>query len=128
MLQNSELVVNGNSLLVGKATDTFDFDIAKRIAEFLQYHYAGFMWAVNVSSETQMIQIRNLSLSGEWGFNLHMTRVLNDTTGKLLRDAGGEILERYRVKRGAINHDKVEELPTDFAGRIIVDKSGAQYA
>lgn len=121
MLQNKELVI-------GKATDTLDFAVAKHVADTLNKHYAGFMWAVNASSETGMVQVRNLSLSGDWGFNLHMRRVQEDVSGKIIRDAGGEILERYRVKRGAINHDKVEELPTDFAGRIIVDKSGAQYA
>jgi hypothetical protein len=57
-----------------------------------------------------------------------MKRVQDDPSGKIVRDAGGEILERYRVNRGAINHDKVDELPVDFAGRVILDKSGAVYA
>jgi hypothetical protein len=117
-----------NELIIAKSTDTMDFAVAKNVADVLNKHYAGYMWAVNADSQTGMVQIRNLSLSGDWGFNLHMTKVQEDVSGKLIRDAGGEILERYRVSRGMIKHQQVDELATDFAGRALVDLTGAQYA
>jgi hypothetical protein len=117
-----------SELVIAKSTDTKDFAVAKSVADVLNKHYAGYMWAVNADSQTGMVQIRNFSLSGEWGFNLHMTKVQEDVSGKLIRDAGGEILERYRVSRGTIKHQQVDELATDFAGRALVDLTGAQYA
>lgn len=119
--------MSSSELYIAKATDTMDFAVAKQVADVLYKHYQGHMWAVNASSETGMVQIRNLSLSGDWGFNLHMSRVQEDPSGKIIRDAGGEILERYRVSRGFIKHEQIDELPTDFAGRIAVDTTGARH-
>jgi hypothetical protein len=113
-----------NEIVIGKATDLLELAIAKFVWETLMKHYAGYWWAVSINGG--MVQVRNLSLSGDWGFNIHLVKVQEDVSGKLIIAAGGEILERFRVNRGMIKHDEIEVLPIDFAGRIIVDKSGAQ--
>lgn len=115
----------GDRIVVGKHTDTLDFDHAKACAEALTKHYPGYAWAVNVSSETGMVQVRNLTLSGDWGFNIHLARINSDPSLKVVIQAGGEILERYKVKRGKIDQDEVDSLPTDFIGRHIPDTIAA---
>jgi hypothetical protein len=113
------------AIVMGKATDTLDFELAKRCAEALNQHYPGYAWAVNVDRNTGMAQVRNLTLSGEWGFNIHLVRINSDPSFKVLIQAGGEILERYRVKRGKASEDQIETLKTDVIGRFIVDSVGA---
>lgn len=90
--------------------------IAKRAAEHLHKHYPGHIWAVNV--EGSMLDVRNLMLSGNWGFRLSIPSMYSssDWDKQVLR-AGGEILERYRQRRAQIDEGAIIELPTDFAGR-----------
>ena len=37
--------------------------------------------------------------------------------------AGGEILERFKVARGRVDDERMDELPKDFAGRVLGDYS-----
>ena len=112
-------------IILGKATDTLDFELAMRCGEELHKHYPGYAWGVNVSSETGMVQVRNLTLSGEWGFNIKLITINSDPSLKLLVNAGGEILERYKVRRGRASEDQIALLKTDAIGRYDVDKVGA---
>lgn len=118
-------VLTTDALHFGKATDLADFDMAKRVGDMLNKHYPGYMWAVNVSRETGMITVQNFTLSGEWGFYLHYTKVLEDPDLKIVMRAGGEILERYKLSRGKANQDIIQELPSDLLGRIQLDRAGA---
>ena len=118
--------IKSDKIVLGKATDLADFSTAKRLTEVLMKHYPGFMWGVYANKEHGMVTVRNFTLSGEWGFMLHYDKVVEDVEDKLTIHAGGEILERYRVSRGRANGDHLDSLPTDFAGRILVDAAGAQ--
>ena len=104
--------------------EAIDISTAKVIAEALHAHYPGHMWAVNVRGEQGIATIHNLMLSGTHGYRMHLDKrySVSDlvTTAKI---GAGEILERFNVARGRINHDKMNELPTDFAGRVIGDLS-----
>ena len=110
----------------GKASNLLDFDIAKRVSEILNKHYAGYMWAVNVDSDTGMVQVRNFSLSGLWGFNLHMKKVQEDVEGKLIINAGGEILERFRVRVGQANSNQLQGMTPNAIGLLVPDTVGAK--
>lgn len=110
----------------GKASDLMDFDVAKKVTEELNKHYPGYMWGVNVSSETGMVDVRNFSLSGIWGFNLHLSKVQEDVSGNLVKWAGGEILERFRVQVGKAKQDQLKELPTNAIGIIVPDTVNAK--
>lgn len=125
MSSNSETVIKGSSFQIAKANDLMDLDVAKRCTEVLDKHYPGYLWGVNANSETGMVHVRNFTLAGEWGFNLHMQKVQEDVEGKLMKWAGGEILERFRAHRGRVKQAEVDELKTDRIGRVLVDKVGA---
>ena len=122
----TDSVIKTNGFTVGKANDLGDFDVAKKCADMLTKHYPNYAWGVNVNSETGMVQVRNLTLSGEWGFNLHLSKVVNDVDLKLVRDAGGEILERFKVRRGIANENEIDGLKKNFMGLYMPDTVGAK--
>lgn len=93
-----------------------EFMLCKRAAEALHRAYPGHLWAVSV--EGSMLDVRNLYLSGEWGFRLAIPQMYSssDWDKQVLR-AGGEILERYRQRRASVDEAAIHLLPTNFAGR-----------
>lgn len=101
-----------------------DFLMARSMAEALHAAYPGHLWAVDCSGQTGMAHVRNLALSGNMGFSLHLRAIYSASEFKreVLR-AGGEILERYRLARGRMDFAKFNTMPTDFAGRLIADTS-----
>jgi hypothetical protein len=95
---------------------------AKQIAETLHQHYPGHAWAVNVDEHNGIATIKNMMLSGHYGFVLHLPDVCSAT--QLARQAvmaGGELLERYRQRRGAINVPAILAEPVNSAGNLIPD-------
>lgn len=104
--------------------DAHDIQMAKMIAEALNSAYPGHLWAVNVRGEHGIATIHNMMLSGEWGYTLHLDKrySASETVAAAKRGAG-EILERYNVARGRANMDKMSEMKTDFAGRVLGDHS-----
>lgn len=101
-----------------------DMALSKQIAEALHKHYPNQLWGVNVEARTGLITIRNLYLAGNWGYVLKMGAIYSASA--LEKDAiraGGEILERFRMSRGAFDADKWSGAPVDFAGRLLFDKS-----
>ena len=63
--------------------------IAKEVADLLLRHYPGYLWAVSIDSRATvgMLDIRNLSLSGKWGFRFPLKQYLDgmDTRRKIMR-------------------------------------------
>lgn len=117
-----------NATLLDLAPDDratlLDMALSKQIAEALHKHYPNQLWGVNVESRTGLITIRNLYLAGNWGYQLKMGNVYSASA--LEKDAvraGGEILERFRMNRGTFDADQWSSAPTDFAGRLLFDKS-----
>jgi hypothetical protein len=101
-----------------------DYILARDMAEALNAEYPGHLWAVNVDEKNGIADIRNLMLSGQWGFRLKLTKnySASDFKRRVIM-GGGELLERYRVSRGRANDDNLAALPTDFSGRTIGDLS-----
>lgn len=106
---------------VGSAND---FVMARTLAEKLHQHYPGHLWGVNVEGKTGLITIRNLYLSGNWGYVLKLGAVfsMSDLERNAVR-AGGEILERFRMQRAQFVADQYADAPVDFSGRLLFDKS-----
>jgi hypothetical protein len=101
-----------------------DFIMARNLAEALHRHYPNHLWGVNVEGRTGIISIKNLYLSGNWGYVLKMGAVYSISS--LERDAvraGGEILERFRMSRAQFQAQQYADKPVDFAGRLLFDKS-----
>lgn len=87
------------------ASDLRDFEVSKEVAGLLEKDYPGHLWAVWASSEQGVIVVKNLALSSKFGFIIKLADVSGPADLiKRVRWAGGEFLERYRQRRGAIDH------------------------
>jgi hypothetical protein len=96
--------------------DANNLVMAKTMADKLHRCYPGHLWAVSV--DKGLASVRNLALSGQWGFVIKLSPIYSATYfDKLIMRAGGELLERYRVNRGLAHPEELAYLPTDFAGQ-----------
>ncbi len=101
-----------------------DYITAKNIAETLHKHYPGHVWAVTCEGKQGMATIRNLALSATYGYYIRLAELNGDSHMRMVIRAGGEILERFRQRRGAMNADKIESLPHGVNGFPIFDTAG----
>lgn len=99
-----------------------DMIFAREMAETLHAQYPNHLWAVTCEGEKGIATIRNLALSGEWGYVLRLPAIysMSQFKEKVIR-AGGEILERFRLARGKANDDAISGLAMDRFGRTIGD-------
>ena len=99
-----------------------DILTARTMAEALHAAYPGHFWAVSCDGKTGMADVRNLALSGNWGFRIKLSGIYSASQFKKdVVKAGGEILERFKLNRGRLNDDQLSDRPTDFAGRLTAD-------
>lgn len=77
-----------------------EMSMAKDIAESLHTHYPGHLWAVTVRGGVAVIKA--LNISSLYGYILKLAHIQHDagTRHKEVMRAGGEILERAKIKRG----------------------------
>jgi len=104
--------------------EAYDFGKSKEIGEALNNSYPGHLWAVRVQSKQGIATIHNMALSDSWGYVIKLDNVYS--ASHLVKrgiDAGGEILERFKVARGRVDNELMDALPKDFAGRVLGDKS-----
>lgn len=99
-----------------------DIGMAKEMADALHTAYPGHIWAVSVDGSIGFADVRNLALSGNWGYRLKLDKIYSASEFKkrVLR-GGGEMLERYRMARGKFREDQYSDIPMDFAGRLKAD-------
>jgi hypothetical protein len=98
-----------------------EFNLCRRAAEDLHRAYPGHLWAVSIDGG--FLDVRNLMLSGRWGFRVPLTKMFSSSDwDKRVVMAGGEVLERYRVRRAQAEMDALAALPTNFAGWHTADK------
>lgn len=101
-----------------------DILTARTMAEALHAAYPGHFWAVSCDGKTGFADVRNLALSGNYGFRIRLSGIYSASGFK--RDvlkAGGEILERFRMDRSRLNEDQLSGAQQDFAGRLKADLS-----
>jgi hypothetical protein len=82
--------------------------MAQALADVHGHYYPGYMWGVRVDSRQQIavIQIAALMRATQ-GFVVYLTALQGpNDIAKWCKAAGGEILERFRLNRGAIQADK----------------------
>lgn len=101
-----------------------DMLMAKQVAETLMRHYPSpHLWAVTCEGRTGIITIKNLLLSGTWGYVLHIPKVYSASAlADAAMRAGGEILERFGMRRGQFNEAYYAALKTNRAGDILFEK------
>ena len=99
-----------------------DLNLARDMANTLHATYPGHSWAVTCEGEKGIATVRNLALSGNWGFVLKLSGIHNAYAWKTqLVMAGGELLERFRLARGAVDWAAVASLDHDFSGKTLGD-------
>lgn len=84
-----------------KGVDASLVILVKDIANLLEKHYPGWLWAVQPDKRGGVINIFSLRLSGRWGYRIKTKNIQNDPQHKLAVDAGGQILERFGFRRRA---------------------------
>ena len=95
-----------------------DFNTAKLMSEALTKAYPGHAWAVTCEGDKGIATVRNLGLSGNWGFILKLSEMTSSSDWeRRIVMAGGELLERFKLRRGAVDHDAVASLAMDPLGR-----------
>ncbi len=86
---SSDQVVNG--------MQPGDLALANRMNEVLQRHYPGHPWNIYVDSAQGVAVIKHQWLSDNFGYTLHLHKL--DVGLTKVRTAGGELLERYNMRR-----------------------------
>ena len=95
--------------------------LTKDTADKLEKHYPGWLWTINPDENAGMLYIFSLRLSGEFGYKLKIADIQNDERRKFAIDAGGEILERYGIKRGKYKRELLKGKIQDLRGNFIPD-------
>lgn len=100
-----------------------DYNMARDMAEALHAHYPGQRWAVTCEGAQGIATIRNLLLSGTYGYLLKLPAIYSASAFKKdVIHAGGEILERFKMPRGNFNQVSYESLKMNFAGHMEFDR------
>lgn len=95
-----------------------DLITAKTMADRLHKSYPDHLWAVTCDGAQGIATVRNMSLSGQWGFILKLRDYATSSEfERAVMRAGGEVLERYRIGRGRADYESIAYLPIDRAGR-----------
>ena len=76
-------------------------------------------WHIIVDTRGGIVQVRNLLLSRDMGFAMHITKI--DPEMRKVRKAAGDLLERYGVarKRGLSIAQAMKDVKRDPVGRIL---------
>ena len=98
-----------------------NLELAKIVADCLQGAYMGYAWLVNVDLRNGIVNILCSDVSQQYGCTIPAHKLAhNGEAKKLILRAGGEILERARLRRGRMNESEVANAKRDLRGDIIV--------
>lgn len=75
-------------------------------------------WHITIDTRGGIIQVRNLKLSGDFGFILHIEKI--DPEMRRVREMAGELFERFNVarKRGISIQQAMADVKIDAIGQI----------
>lgn len=115
--------MSGGDLLVTDSPQVAanEYLMARDAAEVLHAHYPGWLWGVNINGS--VMDIRCLDVSGAYGYTLHIPAIYSASEFKKnVMRAGGEILERYRQRTGALDPQRLSDAKRDFRGALVFDR------
>lgn len=106
--------------------DAADIDLCRKVSEILNRHYPKHLWMVGADHKSGMIYVElpyeTAIRAFPFGFALHIGKLGNaKTMKKKVMSAGGELLERFGLKRGAALKDTLglaKENGLDTSGKI----------
>lgn len=78
-----------------------DEDLARAVGEDLMQHYPGHPWMVGCNHEAGTVAVQLGYIDTQMGILLHIQKLLAPGGQKLAMRAGGELLERLGLPRGA---------------------------
>ena len=89
-----------------------DIDVCRAVSEDLCQVYPGYPWAVGVTHQGGTIAI-DLAVEKppafrQFGYMLHLSSIMGPGGQAKVRAAGGELLERYGLRRGSAQADVQE--------------------
>ena len=96
-------------------TDQEAMEICKGMSEALSTIYHGYVWCVQIQQD--VVSIINYSVNRSCGCRVPLSEI--DVEGKVLMRLGGEILERYGLRRGKRDNDGLNRLHMDPRGNAI---------
>lgn len=95
--------------------------LVKEIANTLEKRYPGWWWTINPDPVAGVIYIYCLRLSGHYGYTMKIAEIEKDDGLKDVIEAGGQILERYGIRRGKYKRELLQGKLTDLRGDFIPD-------
>ena len=100
--------------------EAFNFELAKVVCDYLMEAYPGYLWRVNADIPGGIVNILNGDVSYEFGCTLMAADLIHQGEAKkLVKKAGGEILERAKLHRGRMKEQEVADAHRDVRGNII---------
>lgn len=96
-------------------SDLQAMEICKAFSHALDKIYPGYAWQVGMMQD--VVHIQNLSINKELSYQMPLAKF--DPEGKLLMRIGGEILERFNVKRGKMDRAEFKGLERDIKHNAI---------
>lgn len=96
--------------------------LVKRIGDLLETNFPGWGWAISPDERGGVITIRSLRLDARYGYLLHTQKIQDDPQLKAVLRAGGEILERCGMKRGAYSYENWKNAKR-YMGQVAYDMS-----
>jgi hypothetical protein len=102
-----------DAILTGSGTNRMaDQDVCIAVGEDLTRQYPGYLWMVGCNHEAGTIQIdlqcdKPIGME-RYGYMLHLSTVLGAGGQKAVMRAGGELLERFGLRRGIAHEDTPE--------------------
>ena len=100
--------------------------LVKEIGDYLNKHYPGWAWMVQLNEFGHMIEILNHHLHPTMGYRIRMEDIMNDPHRRVLKTGAGEILERFGMKRHGLtgeNKQLLADAPRDAIGSCIPEIS-----
>jgi len=94
--------------------------VVKRAGAALEEKYPGWWWCINPDETAGVVYIYALRLSGEWGYTIKIAD-MQERPRRLAIAAGGEILERYNIRRGKYKWSLLKGKMVDLRGNYIPD-------
>ena len=118
------VVSNPNDL--SSTYHTSSIILVKEVGTHLNKHYPGWAWMVQLNEFGHMIEILNHHLHPTMGYRIRMEDIMYDPHRRVLKVAGGEILERFGMKRKGLtgeNKQLLADAPRDAVGNCIPEIS-----
>lgn len=95
--------------------------LVKDTADKLEKQYPGWLWTLQPFEFGGVLYVFSLRLSGEYGYTIKIADIQNDPKRLEAMRAGGEILERFGLKRKAYKPSMLKGKMQDIRGNYIPD-------